>query len=259
MPLGLAWLLLRDRKTTLWILLAALILGTLRLWIRPSMPVWMPFCSGLGVAVIADVLLWSFRSRSQRRIACALWLLIPLIALPYLQLPVKYLVACAPAAALLIADLLETSRWRTIIFAGLVAAGTIYGCVVLYADNQFAGMPREAAARLVAPHTAAGDRVWLASQWGFYWYAQKAGAKVLWTNDKPVPGDYLVRGQMEGWPETLKRLPPAVLVDTFVVGGPQGRTMSKADNAGLYSNMIGDWIWAWGTGEWNRYELWRFK
>ena len=101
--------------------------------------------------------------------------------------------------------------------------------------------------------------MWLSSQWGLYWYAQKAGAQVLRPEEVPAPGDYLVRGRMEGWASTLKRLPPAVQVETFTVGGPCGRTMSVKDGAGLYSNTFGDLMWAWGTGEWNHYELWRFQ
>ena len=120
-------------------------------------------------------------------------------------------------------------------------------------------MGRQAAERLVAPQVASGHRVWFASQWGLYWYALKAGGQVLRTNDVPAPGDYLVRGEMEGWSETLGRLPQAVRVETFRVGGPGGRTMSRKDHAGLYNNAYGYLMWAWGTGEWNHYELWKFQ
>jgi hypothetical protein len=64
---------------------------------------------------------------------------------------------------------------------------------------------------------------------------------------------------MEGYPDTLKRLPPAVQVEAFTVGGSGGRTMSPKDGAGLYTNTYGIRMWAWGTGEWNHYELWRFQ
>jgi hypothetical protein len=63
---------------------------------------------------------------------------------------------------------------------------------------------------------------------------------------------------MEGYPGTLYRLPPAIQIERFTVGGPRGRTMSFKDGAGLYSNGWGNLMWAWGTGEWNHYELWRF-
>src|SRR6266478_3084305 len=161
--------------------------------------------------------------------------------------------------ALLIADILPAFRWRMSALCGIVAAGAIFGSVVLHADAQFAEMGRQAAARLIAPRVATGHRVWISSQWGLYWYAQKAGAQVLRSDDVPAPGDYLVRGEMEGYPDTLKRLPPAIQIETFTVSGPGGRTMSAKDGAGLYTNSCGDLMWAWGTGEWNNYELWRFQ
>ena len=82
---------------------------------------------------------------------------------------------------------------------------------------------------------------------------------MLKTNDVPAPWDYLVRGDLEGWPQTLKRLPPATLVESYAIAGPSGRTMSPHDGAGLYSNDFGDLIWTWGRGEWNHYELWQFR
>jgi hypothetical protein len=262
MPLGLAWLVLRNRHVRFSLLLIGLGLPIVwKVWIQHAPVFWTTLSAGLGAFLLMDIFLWSFESRDPWRIACALWLLIPLVALPYVQLPVKYLVPCAPAAALLIADLLPAFRWRIAALCGIVAAGAIFGGMVLHTDAQFAEMGREAALRLIAPRAAAGHHVWFSSQWGLYWYAQKAGAQVLRSDDVPVSGDYLVRGQMEGWGSTLKRLPPAVQIETFAVGGPGGRTMSIKDGAGLYTNAwgYGDLMWAWGTGEWNHYELWRFQ
>ena len=256
-PLGLAWIVLRNR---VWFIPIGVCLPVVwKVWIQPGHLVWTNLFAGVGALVLIDVLLWSFQSRDQWRIACALWLLIPLVALPYTHFPVKYLVVCVPAAALLIADLLPAFRWRMAALCGIIAAGAIFGSVVLHADAQFAEMGRQAAARLIAPQVAAGHRVWVSSQWGLYWYAQKAGAQVLRSDDVPAPGDYLVRGEMEGYRGTLKRLPPAVEVEAYTIGGPGGRTMSAKDGAGLYTNGFGDLMWAWGNGEWNHYELWRFQ
>jgi hypothetical protein len=260
MPLGLAWLILRNRQVRFWLLPIGMGLPVVwKVWVQHAPVVWSTLSAGFGAFLLMDILLQSFQSRDQWRIVCALWLLIPLVALPYIQLPVKYLVACAPAAALLIADLLPTLRWRRAALCGIVAAGTIFGSMVLHTDYRFAEMARQAATRLVAPRVEAGDRVWVSSQWGLYWYAQKAGAQILRSDDVPAPGDYLVRGEMEGYPDTLKRLPPAVRMETFTVGGSGGRTMSYKEGAGLYTNLFGDLMWAWGTGEWNHYELWRFQ
>jgi hypothetical protein len=259
-PLGLAWLVLRNRYIRFWLFPIALgVLLVRRVWFQHAPVSWTTLSAGLGAAVLMDIVIWALQSRNQRRIACVLWLLVPLVALPYIQFPVKYLVPCAPAAALLIADVLSVFRWRTTALFGIVAVGAVFGSVVLHSDYQFAEMGRQAAERLIAPRVAAGDHVWFASQWGLYWYALKAGGRVLRTGDVPASGDYLMRGEMEGWPTTLQRLPPASLVATITIGGPGGRTMSFNAGAGLYSNFYGDLMWAWGGGEWNHYELWRFQ
>jgi hypothetical protein len=258
MPLGLGWLILRNRHIRLWLFPIGLGLPVLRKLLIHLPVLWTTLSMGIGAVVLIDVLLWSIESRDQRRLACALWLLLPLAALPYNHLPVKYLVPCAPAAAILLADILPAFRWPKTALCGIVALGTIFASMVLRADEQFAEMGRQAAVRLIAPRVAAGRHVWFASQWGFYWYALKAGGQVLRTNDVPQPGDYLVRGEMEGWSTTLKRLPAATKVETFTVGGAGGRTMSPNAGAGLYFNRFGDLMWAWGTGEWNHYEVWQF-
>src|SRR5207245_4410766 len=127
MPFGLAWLVLRNRRVRFWLLPIGLGLPVVwRVWIQHAPVVWTTLCAGLGAVVLMDVLLRSFQSGDQWRIACALWLLIPLVTLPYIHLPVKYLVVCAPAAALLIADILPTFRWRMAALCGIVAAGASF-------------------------------------------------------------------------------------------------------------------------------------
>jgi hypothetical protein len=260
MPLGLAWLVLRNRDIRFWLFpIGMLPLGFRTAWFEHAPGVWTRLAAGLGAVVLIDIVMWCFQSRDQRRIACALWLMLPLVALPYTHLPVKYLVPCVPAVALLIAEILPAFRWPKAALVGIVAAGTIFGSMILRADARFAEMGREAAVRLIAPRVATRQRVWFASSWGLHWYALKAGAQVLRTNAVPATGDYLVRGEIEGWSTTLKRLPPADLVETFIVGGAGGRSVSHKDNAGLYSNVAGDLMWAWGTGEWNHYEVWQFR
>jgi hypothetical protein len=258
MPLGMAWLLLRNRRIPSWLWLTITV-GVVAVALHSHRRAWwFTLMAGAGALVVGDVFSQVLRKRDLHLMALALWLLIPLAALPYLHLPPKYLVACAPATALLIVHQSQTVRWRAAALSCIVTAGVVWGSMILYADARFAGMARDAVARLIAPRVAAGDRVWFASQWGFYWYALKAGAKPLGNYQTLTPGDYLARGDLEGY-NTLARLPRAVLVDTYKLTGPGGRTMSFVHNAGLYSNSIGELPWAWGTGEFNHYELWRLQ
>jgi hypothetical protein len=49
---------------------------------------------------------------------------------------------------------------------GIAAAGVIFGSMVLRADNQFAEMGRQAAARLIGPRVATGHRVMVCQPMG---------------------------------------------------------------------------------------------
>lgn len=264
MPLGAGWLLLRNRLLSRIAIAAGLVMLAGVLLIR-ELPghhlhgsLWEVLCAAIGLLVLLDIAAWVWQRGGGWRLALLLWLLLPLAAVAYIHLPVKFLVPCAPAAALLLVDVSESSRWRLPVLAGVVAASLIFGCLVLHADNQFAEAGPAAVNRLVTPYIERGRRVWIVSQWGLQWYALKAGAKPLWTGQVPKPGDYLIRGQLEGYEETMSRLPHAVLVQTYSPDAPGGRSMSVKDGAGLYSNHFGPLMWAWGTGPYNRYELWRF-
>ncbi|MGO9011947.1 MAG: hypothetical protein ACLQPN_17755 [Bryobacteraceae bacterium] len=261
MPLGLAWILLAARRVKMLLLLISALaaLAIWKSWTGPAHVIWVTLIAAAGLLALIDFLAWAWRTGEYRWVACGLWMLLPLVNIVYLHLPVKYLTASAPAAALLIASRLDGRRWRKVFLCGIVGAAVAFSGLVLHADYAFANMGREAVRRLIVPHLAEGDRVWFASMWGFQWYALQAGARHIHQGETPASGDYLARGELEGYLATMKRLPPAVLVETFVVGGPCGRTMSRQDGAGLYSNFYGDLMWAWGSGQWNRYELWRFR
>src|SRR5262249_32212843 len=101
MPLAVSWFILRNRHLLLWLFPVALVVPVVARIQHVPRPVWGTLCSGLGAFVLMDVLVTSYQRRDLWRIACALWLLIPLVALPYGDFPVKFVVMCAPAVALL--------------------------------------------------------------------------------------------------------------------------------------------------------------
>jgi hypothetical protein len=68
MPLGLAWIVLRNR---FWLIPIGVCLPVVwKVWIQPGHLVWTNLFAGVGALVLIDVLLWSFQSRDQWRIAC---------------------------------------------------------------------------------------------------------------------------------------------------------------------------------------------
>jgi hypothetical protein len=258
LPLGLPWILLRPLPILKrwWVLLlgVALMVALLYLARRPPIPTqwFIAPVAGLGFAVLWDVLAKGWARRDGVWIALGLWLLVALVTTPYFQVPSKFLLASAPAAALLVAR--EASRrqgWTPIVVLGATCVlGVALGVAILRADAEFAGLGRVAAGALVAPQRAAGRNVWFTGHWGFQWYAEKAGGRIVTlTPPHPAPGDLVVmsRNSEAGYRINM------MLVRNFRLrhlgqvedSTPGGRLM--ANGAGFYSNGWGYLPWAWGS------------
>ena len=253
-PIAIVWLATSGYGRSISI--AALIyvpVIVLRGWWRP-LPIVV-----VGLACLAGLLWKAWSTKEFTNILLFAWLLVPLPALPYLHFPPKYLIASAPALAILMVKLWREHGLRNPVPWSLaLAASLFFSVIILDADSKFAAIPRTAAAELIAPRVAAGERVWYAGQWGLYWYGQQAGARhVLPSGPGPLPGDLLVLGNLEGCKELLKRFPNRTLVERRIFSSTGGRTMDASAHAGLYSNSYGPSIWAWGEGEVNRYDVWR--
>jgi hypothetical protein len=203
--------------------------------------------------------LWNgWRRRDATQLALGAWLLVPLAAAPYVHLPSKYLLAAAPAAALLVAC--EASRRSATAARALVAvtaaAGVALGVAILRADAALAGLGRRAAEEWIAPRVAARHVVWFAGHWGFQWYAERAGARPL-TTTPPFPrrGDFVV-SSARAWGQAIELVPGRRQLDLLQDAGPGGRIMSVRLGAGFYSNYFGLLPWAWGDEPSDRLELW---
>jgi hypothetical protein len=128
------------------------------------------------------------------------------------------------------------------------------GVAILRADARLGELGRRAAAELVAPRVAAGQRVWFQGHWGFQWYAEEAGAQAATlVAPFPEPGDFLVVSaasiRSERVLEAITTRNPAMrLVGVLQDTSPGGRIMNKKLGAGFYSNMSGYLPWSWGDG-----------
>jgi hypothetical protein len=189
-------------------------------------------------------------------VALACWLLVALCAVPYVQLPPKLLVLAAPAAALLVADQLAVSGRRTAfaVLGTTILAGAALGVAILRADSALGDLGRRAAAELIAPRVAAGQRVWFVGHWGFQWYAENAGGiPATITAPYPGPGDHLVVSLGSDRSDDVlqaiaTRNPALTRVGELQDAVPGGRIMNKRLGAGFYSNRSGYWPWVWGDG-----------
>lgn len=219
---------------------------------------WQVAAVFYSFAALADLIYQHVKTQDHLGMLLDLWILIPAPAAVYLHFPLKYMLAALPAIVLMLIKELGALPGRRQFWAygGLIFVCAAFSFLLLVADNDFAECGRRAAAELIAPHVADGEKVWFNGQWGFYWYAQEAGARVTKPGELgPQPGDLLVVGLMEGADATLNRFPHRELIDERCYDSPHGRTVEYG--AGLYSNLHGHVPWRWNKAATNVYQLWR--
>ncbi len=265
--LALRWrAMLKDRQVMLAAVGGTLISGVALAYTdRVSIP--LSFIAGLGIGVLWDMIADGWKKRDSIELALGFWTLIALPTLFYAQLPPKYLVASAPAAALLIVRELTSRRGNQvwIILGAAVMIGTFLGIAILRADATIAGLGRRAAAELIAPHTAAGRNVWFVGHLGFQWYAENSGACPLTvTPPYPSAGDLLVMS-IAGVPNERvllmieNQFPNLSRVAHIEDTRPGGRIMNKRLGAGFYSNHSGYWPWIWSDSLVDQITVWQLQ
>jgi 4-amino-4-deoxy-L-arabinose transferase and related glycosyltransferases of PMT family len=260
-PLTVVWFVRQWRTVKIIILVFSVpVVAAHFMAFSPKSVVWEFEVAAVlfGGALIVDMSRVQLRARNRVGILLLLWMLIPLPAVIYAHFPIKYMMAVTPAIVLILIKLLSNvpSRLAYLAYAIIVAMCAGYSLILLRADANFAESSREAVRELVAPRVAAGERVWFGGDWGFYWYAQEAGARVS-RPDEPGPnrGELLVVGLMESGGLTLQRFPNRELIKSRSYNSPHGRTMGYG--AGLYSNYYGLLPWRWNPGATNVYQVWR--
>jgi hypothetical protein len=273
LPLALPWLVLRSRPIVRrwWVPAVAAAACTGGILASPWEPTRWPFLAvpiaAIGATVLFDVFADAWARRDSTQLTLGAWLLVALPIAIYLHMPSKYLLASAPAAALLVARSMAAASKNLFraLAAATLAAGLALGVAILRANATFARAGRDAAAAMIAPSVAAGHRVWFAGNWGFKWYAQRAGGRVVTlTPPFPAPGDLLVIAyRAEPNVSTLRMLqelyPRVSLIRRIVHQDPGGRTMSHPDGAGFFSNAWGylPWVWSSGNHPLEMVYLWR--
>jgi Dolichyl-phosphate-mannose-protein mannosyltransferase len=263
-PLGLAWPLLRghrflsSRRTYGAFALAAILVLSGD-FVNPDWR-WMLailLAVGLGLDVLADILFGAWRRRDPTQLLLAMWLLIAVVAAPYLQLPSKLLIPSAPAMAILIARevrLPDAASFRLKLLGTVAILGLIVGLLVIRADTAWAEIGREGG-RVAGQLTSRHRRVWSDGASGFQWYAMAAGAEPLAeTQPLPGPGDLVVASLHARL--LREEYPNKTLFYRRIYAEPGGRV--QGEGAGFFTNSaVWPLPWAWGHRELGRIEVWR--
>jgi hypothetical protein len=261
-PLALPWAWARARvlvrDVVSW-LAFAIAVALLVLKVVPKLHAPLAVATALAFVVLIDVLMDAWRRRDRAQLLLGVWLLPALAALTYVQLPCKFLLVSVPAAALLVARLMEREQGRlpAAVAGAVMAAATALGVLIVLADSEFANAGRRAALTEIAPRVRAGERVRFYGAWGVQWYAMQAGAEVAAAGDAPpAPGDVLVAsvgtpGTLPGSDMALEPLSDVSVTSHF------GQVMSRDERAGFYSNWYGYLPWTWKNGLIERIVIWK--
>ena len=265
MVFALPWIALRWRPILrrYWVLLGSTAGATLLLHLahKGDAPYWLAPVAGLGVSALVDVLVDGFRRRDWMQFTLGLWLFLPLPTTIYLHLPSKFLLASAPAAAILLARAMaERPKVGIAVMVVTVALGISLGVGILRADSAFSGFGRTAASTLISPAVATGHRVWYVGHWGFQWYAEKAGARYFTiTPPYPAIGDLVVSSLNSEPSLEVEEMDALTRLRRIEDRRPGGRVMSREAGAGFYSNTWGYLPWAWGDDIIDAFDLWVVK
>ena len=111
---------------------------------------------------------------------------------------VRYSLLAAPAVILFWIRSLEIRikagyLRRNLVGLGILVTG-VYSFALAQADFQFAEVYRKAAREIQADYGGPGRTVWFAGEWGFRYYLEKEGARILTrTSTQAQPNDILVK------------------------------------------------------------------
>jgi hypothetical protein len=265
LPFAIPWVLLRWRPILGRAEVLVLATGIAALFLRHVHPVDTPWVlapvAGLSAAALIDVLVDAVERKDDTQLTLGTWLFLAFPAAIYVHLPAKYLLASAPAAAILVARAMVASprlARPTLILA--TTASAILGVAILQADAAYANVARSAVRSLITPETARGQRVWYAGHWGFQWYAEEAGARYF-SIEPPFPeeGDLVVaclncEAHLEN--HDTEAFAP---LHRIRHEEPGGRLMDRLTGAGFFSNTWGYLPWTRGDTLLEGFDVYRVE
>jgi hypothetical protein len=208
----------------------------------------------LGTCVLLDVFLAAWKGRDREQMFLWLWILIPLSAVYYGHLPIKYLLPCVPAIILLCFGLAAPLPAKLVSYsaAAIFVAGMLFSLVLLRADAELAEFDRDTITALVKSQVQHGATVWIPSEFAANWYAEQAGARTPRPGlAEPKPGDLFLYATKWGGRVTPEQFPKRTLLRR-IEHTPRFGTIS-----GLYSNRASFWLWSRAEEYREAIELWR--
>jgi 4-amino-4-deoxy-L-arabinose transferase-like glycosyltransferase len=237
--------------------------GATHIWIGIQMAVWIFGGASLLTLAAMDAL----RRRDPSSILLFLWVGGTFIFAGFLNwtLNGRSILPMAPAVGILLARRLETDVTTASKTRGQGAkicffAGVVLALMAAVSDLEFALASRQSARETVANFGHQSGSVWFEGHWGWQYYLESLGAKVVTDGQlAPPPSDYLALPSNN----THVILPGSgevSLQETMLMSGPQFLATFNSDiGAGFYASVWGPLPFAFGNVPPQKIYIYSFK
>lgn len=151
---------------------------------------------------------------------------------------------------------------RNLVGLGLVTS-VLYALPIAYADYRFAALYPTVAAEITGRYQEPGRNIWFTGEWGFRYYFEKAGGKLLTrTAAEAKPGDIIVKPFVASPWVTLYDGDEYIdlLEQHYAPRNYPVRILDFASHAGFYSTGWGILPLSWNSTEnWEWFNVFRVK
>jgi hypothetical protein len=151
---------------------------------------------------------------------------------------------------------------RNVAWAAVVLT-VLWTIPLALADYEFAGVYRNAARELVRDYRKAGVTVWFTGEWGFRYYLEQEGARLMRRDEVSArPGDIILKPYIASpWVTVYDGPPGTVLLEQRVVESHHLlRLLDFSSHAGFYSTGWGLLPFSLSTGEpWEWFNVFRIE
>lgn len=167
----------------------------------------------------------------------------------------------APAVAILILRRIEDRGGLRQSFLWCAGASLALSLLVTFADYRLAGSARTAVNEIGARlETSSNSAVWFQGHWGFQYYAQAKGWRPFdLTHFRPQSGDFIVLPLNNTNLHPIPRETVERLFTTEIPAVPWVITLSRASDAGFYTDQGGPLPFAFGVVRDQKYYILRFN
>jgi 4-amino-4-deoxy-L-arabinose transferase-like glycosyltransferase len=264
--------LLARFRTWVWGILGAIVVALL-LWRFPLVgnpsrqsllgfaAQWSLFLLG-GAAVLALPIIEMKRRRTAESWLLLLWVLGTFgFCVFNWTINGRSILPMAPAVAILLLRRIEDQGGVRRSFHWCVGTGMALSLVAAFADYRLAASARAAVKEIgERVETSPKGVIWFQGHWGFQYYAQANGWRPLDSQQsEPQSGDLIVLPVNN---TNLQQIPPERVERLFTAElavAPWVTTMSRALDAGFYSDQRGPLPFAFGVVPAEKYYILRFK